>query len=69
MNTFCSECGFNVRIDEDGLCVHCGATAVGLAVDEMFEVLQQLADDKGSAYWTSEEVRKIAGDLLKAHTE
>jgi len=30
------------------------------------EALEQLADDKGSAYWTSEEVRKIAREALEA---
>ena len=33
--TFCPECGYNVQIDEDGLCVTCGATAIGRAVDNM----------------------------------
>jgi hypothetical protein len=28
------------------------------------EALEQLADDKGSAYWTPEEVRKIARNAL-----
>jgi len=36
MSTFCPECGFGIDIDEDGLCLHCGATAVGSAVDEMY---------------------------------
>jgi len=35
------------------------------AVPEMVEALRQLADDKGSAYWTSEEVRQIASNTLK----
>ena len=41
MNTFCPECGFGVSVDEDGLCLTCGATAVGSAVDQL---LNDLAD-------------------------
>jgi hypothetical protein len=33
--TFCPECGFNVAVDEDGCCKHCGATAMGAAVDAL----------------------------------
>ena len=28
--TWCPECGPNVKVDEEGLCVSCGATAIGL---------------------------------------
>ena len=38
MKTFCPECGYRVPIDEDGLCLACGATATGKAVDEMEEL-------------------------------
>lgn len=34
-HSFCPECGPNVRIDEDGCCVFCGATATGRAVDAL----------------------------------
>ena len=34
-------------------------------VKRLQAVLEQLADDKGSAYWTSEEVRKIAREALE----
>jgi len=30
--SFCPECGINVRVDEDGCCAVCGATAMGAAV-------------------------------------
>ena len=33
--TFCPECGPNVKIDEDGCCVGCGATAIGPGVDRL----------------------------------
>jgi len=53
--TLCPICGFDVRVDEDGCCVDCGATAVGGGVDaahtirrkfdsidlELFEVLDR----------------------------
>ncbi len=34
-------------------------------VKKLEEALEQLADDKGSAYWTPEEVRQIANEALK----
>ncbi len=30
--SFCCECGPNVKVDEDGLCAGCGATAMGSAM-------------------------------------
>ena len=35
MKTFCPECGFGVKVDEDGCCVSCGSVATGPAVDEL----------------------------------
>lgn len=43
-STFCPQCGWNVDVDEDGGCTGCGATATGLAVDDMAEVLEDLKD-------------------------
>lgn len=43
--TFCPEDGWNVKIDKDGLCVHCGATACGSAVDELIIEMAQLRDE------------------------
>lgn len=40
--TFCPEDGWDVQIDGDGLCIHCGATATGEAVDILYDELQQL---------------------------
>ena len=34
LGSFCPECGWHVRVDEDGLCASCGATCTGRAVDE-----------------------------------
>lgn len=34
LGSLCPECGWNVRVDEDGLCISCGATAVGRYTDE-----------------------------------
>jgi hypothetical protein len=39
-------------------------TRIHAVLEEMREALEQLADDKGSAYWTPEEVRKIARNAL-----
>jgi regulator of replication initiation timing len=37
--------------------------------ERLREALEQLADDKGSAYWTSQEVRQIARAALKGEKE
>ena len=29
VRSFCAECGPDVRVDEEGLCLSCGATALG----------------------------------------
>lgn len=33
--SFCCECGPNVKVDEDGLCAACGATATGSALGQI----------------------------------
>lgn len=46
MNTFCPQCGFGVKIDEDGCCIHCGSSATGDAVDSLFnDLADQLPND------------------------
>lgn len=42
INTFCPEDGWDVKIDEDGLCMHCGATATGAAVDLLVEERERI---------------------------
>jgi hypothetical protein len=34
-DTFCPECGWDVSVDEDGLCTGCGATAIGVGVRKL----------------------------------
>lgn len=41
LGSFCPECGWDVTVDEDGCCAGCGATAVGLAVDELVRQRQK----------------------------
>ena len=41
--SFCPECGPNISCDEDGLCIGCGATAVGSAIDELSAQLERAA--------------------------
>lgn len=53
-HSLCVECGPDVRVDEDGLCAGCGATAVGnwleehahliSAAPEMLAALRELVD-------------------------
>lgn len=40
-HTFCPQCGWDVEVDEDGLCLQCGALAMGEAVDAMAEEREQ----------------------------
>lgn len=42
MKTFCPECGPDVDIDEDGLCLTCGATAIGAAVVALSQFITKL---------------------------
>ena len=37
--TFCPACGFDVRTDDDGCCLVCGATATGQAVGKLAEFI------------------------------
>jgi len=39
-HTFCPQCGWNVKVDEDLCCVECGATAAGEAVDRLCAELE-----------------------------
>lgn len=40
--TFCPCCGWDVKVDEDELCMHCGATATGPAVIELAKQMEEL---------------------------
>lgn len=35
IHSFCPECGINVKVDEDGCCAACGATATGSALKDI----------------------------------
>ena len=59
MKTFCPEDGFNVKVDEDGCCIACGATATGAAVDALD---LETSNRKNRA---DKFVRHIAGHLEK----
>ena len=39
IQSFCPQCGFNVSVDVDECCIHCGATAMGSAIDD-FKVIE-----------------------------
>lgn len=45
MRTLCGQCGFDVKVDEDGCCVTCGADATGPYVDQ---ALNQILSLKGA---------------------
>ena len=70
--TFCPECGFNVKVDEDGCCVHCGATATGSAVADPTrtrEALKRLKADVKDALdplnWITATGQKVANYAVK----
>ena len=50
-NTFCPQCGFDVTTDEDGCCVHCGATATGEAVAH---ALSLITENKRLQQWVKD---------------
>lgn len=43
--TFCPECGLGVKVDEEGCCVVCGATAEGAAVEEWIASRNRAVDE------------------------
>jgi len=44
MRTFCVECGFNVKVDQDGCCVTCGSPAHGAAIEKLNDIFDWLDD-------------------------
>jgi hypothetical protein len=40
--TWCPQCGSGVSIDEDGLCNHCGCTAVGDGAEEALAAIAEV---------------------------
>jgi len=40
--TWCPQCGLGVKIDEDGCCKTCGATATGEGVDQILMLHRSL---------------------------
>lgn len=50
--TLCPECGIGVSVDEDGCCVHCGATATGRGVRGALAEIQRLRAELAEVkYW------------------
>lgn len=43
--SFCPECGWKVAVDEDGLCLGCGNTAVGERIEELGKKIAELEED------------------------
>ena len=42
--TFCPECGPGIAVDEEGLCLGCGATAIGSWVGEVLSALNKFRE-------------------------
>lgn len=58
--TLCPECGIGVSVDEDGCCVHCGATATGRGVRDALAEIQRLRAERDTAIAVMEREREIA---------
>ena len=43
VGTFCPEHGINCKVDDDGTCSACGASAVGPALDEIERLAAEIA--------------------------
>ena len=56
IHTFCPQCGANIKVDEDGCCTMCGATATGRYIS--------LLDDIFDTLYSRD---KILGNILLAH--
>jgi hypothetical protein len=44
MESFCAQCGPNVKLDEDGCCIGCGGSAMGDGVDTLSTKLMEIID-------------------------
>jgi hypothetical protein len=55
--SFCTQCGFDVRVDEDGCCITCGGDAIGPGVEEALTIrrkvkeLETWVNDLHSGMW------------------
>lgn len=47
--SWCPQCGPNVKVDEDGLCAACGATAMGEGTDKALTAIDELKTLKRKA--------------------
>ena len=63
--TSCPDCGENVRVDEDGCCVHCGADAYHYGVDW---VIVGCESGPGARHCDYRWIRKIRDQCKKAKT-
>jgi hypothetical protein len=54
-DTWCPQCGPNVKCDDDGTCAHCGCDCIGLGVDAALALLD-------AAEAVIEEDQNLAGD-------
>lgn len=65
--TFCPECGYGVKCDEDGLCMACGSTATGPGVEAIMDALGIILDygsndgEHHKAWVIDQVVRKLVG--------
>jgi hypothetical protein len=48
--TFCPCCGWDVKIDEDALCMTCGATAHGEALEALIAEIERIKKETYCAY-------------------
>jgi hypothetical protein len=64
--TFCPEHGINCKIDDDGTCSSCGATAVGQALNEIEKLLLQRIESDGGFDEQKREAERLRAELVDA---
>ena len=50
LGSWCAQCGPEVSVDADGLCSHCGATAVGDGADEAITLLRKASGSRAEIF-------------------
>jgi len=75
-DTFCPECGWDVSVDEDGLCTGCGATAIGVGVRKLVlerntlrRELAEARQELGYAQMSGDVLRTIRAELQERYGE
>jgi hypothetical protein len=67
--TFCPECGINTGVDEDGLCVSCGATAMGKGIDELNALRDRIRTLEEETDKLQDQIASLRYDLIESEND